>query len=459
MNISEARNLLKSKSISPLELVEECEKNWKNKEHDLNAVITPMFEKAKEVAKKAVFDESKPLSCIPYAVKDNICVKGERLTCGSRILGEYRSLFESTATSRLASAGAIAVCKTNMDEFAMGSSGEYSAFGPTHNPLDKKLVPGGSSSGSSAAVAAGYSIFSLGSDTGGSVRQPAAFCGLSAIRPTYGTVSRYGLVAFTSSIDQIGPMAKNSIDALTVLKAMRGLDEKDSTSVEWLPVELPEKPVIGIPKELFELDIDPEIMALLQECKKKLEGTGARFIEVSIPNLKHSVATYQLITPSECSANLSRFDGVRYGLQVEDPELGKQYKKTRSDGFGAEVKRRILIGTYALSEGFYDAYYLQACKMRAKIASELYSALSKANAILTPTTPTTAFEVGSIQDPLKMHACDLLTIPQGLAGIPAVTFPFGKDGKGRPIGMQLSGSAFSDDSLAMLAGKVEEVEQ
>lgn len=449
MTIVEALGKLRNKEISSRELFEECRKNWQEKDKELNAFITPLFDNFQEPGEGA-------LSGIPIAVKDNICQDGVRLTCGSKILGNYKSLFDATVVRKLKDAGAVLVGKTNLDEFAMGSSGEYSAFGPTRNPLDTSLVPGGSSSGSAACVAADMAFASLGSDTGGSVRQPAAFCGLVGLRPTYGTVSRYGLVAFASSVDQIGPIAKTVDDCELVYSVISGYDPKDSTSVQAQEFKFDmEQVTVGIPKELGELDIAPEIIANLEETKKKLESRGIKFKQISLPSIKYSIATYQLITPSECSSNLSRFDGVRYGLQKSEEDLGSQYKSTRSAGFGDEVKRRILIGTYALSEGYFDAFYLQACKMRRKIFDELMAAYGQVTAILTPTTPTTAFPLGSVQDPLKMYACDLLTIPQGLAGVPALSVPSGKDKFKRPIGMHISGPAFSEKMLFHLGRMIE----
>lgn len=458
MTIKEARVRLKRREISPLELVNICKTQFEENQ-DINAFITPMYDEALKDAEKLInFDDYKPLWGIPIAIKDNIAIKGVRLTCGSKILASYKSLFDATVIENLKKAGAIVVGKTNMDEFAMGSSGEYSAFGSTKNPLDRSLVPGGSSSGSAASVAAGMALGSLGSDTGGSVRQPAAFCGLVGIRPTYGTISRYGLVAFASSVDQIGPIGTSVEDTALLLNVIRSYDKNDSTSVEFLDSNVPKMNEIriGIPVELEELPIQNEIKTKLEEAKKILEQAGAKFVKISLPSLKYSISTYQLITPSECSANLARFDGVRYGLQVSSDNLSTQYKKTRSEGFGSEVTRRILVGTYALSEGFFDAFYLQACRMRAKISHELYETLSICHAILTPTTPTTAFTLGSVQDPLDMYACDMLTIPQGLAGIPAISVPFGKDSKGRPIGIQLSGAAFSENILIELGKILEE---
>lgn len=456
MKISELHELYKSKKTTPARVIEEHKNVFDSSEKNLNAFITPMFDQAIDKAKLVgEFDSSKPLWGVPVAVKDNIAVKGVRLTCGSKILGEYKSLFSATVIERLEQAGAIIVGKTNLDEFAMGSSGEYSAFGATKNPRNDKLVPGGSSSGSAASVAKGSAMVSLGSDTGGSVRQPAAFCGLVGVRPTYGTVSRYGLVAFCSSLDQIGPIAKNVEDARILLSVISGRDDHDSTSVEPKVFNKQTK-IIGIPKELSDLSIDKEILDNLEKTKKILESKGFTFKEISLPSMKFSVETYQIITPAECSANLSRFDGVRYGFVSRDESLDKQYSMTRSQGFGDEVRRRILIGTYALSEGFYDAFYIQATRMRAKISKELFDSFNLVSAILLPTTPTTAFELGSIQDPIKMHTCDLLTIPSALAGVPAVTVPSGNDSKNRPIGMQFVGPAFSESMLFDMASIVEE---
>jgi aspartyl-tRNA(Asn)/glutamyl-tRNA(Gln) amidotransferase subunit A len=452
MNISKAKQLFGNKALNKAELLEQCHNEFKTHEEELNAFITPMFENRKPEP-----PDGKPLSGIPIAIKDNIAIEDVRLTCGSKMLGDYKSLFSATAIKLLEESGAVFVGKTNLDEFAMGASGEYSAFGASKNPIDTTLVPGGSSSGSAVAVASGMALGALGSDTGGSVRQPASFCGLVGIRPTYGTVSRYGLVAFASSLDQIGTLANTVDDAMLLLKTIQKFDLMDSTSVENIskPITPIKSATIGIPKQLESLSIDPEIQNRMNETRKILEAKGAKFIEIDIPHLEHSVPTYQLIAPSECSANLSRFDGVRYGMSLQNDDLGKQYLETRTEGFGEEVRRRILVGTYALSEGFYDAYYIQACKMRAKISEELFKALEICDAILTPTTPTTAFPLGSIQDPLDMYACDILTIIQALAGVPAISVPAGKDSNGKPIGMQLTGSAFSEDTIAEYAKIIE----
>lgn len=455
MSIKGLHESYKSGQLTPMDAVNNCKNAFEKSEKILNSYITPLFDEAMTKAESLkTFDETKPLWGVPVAVKDNIAVKGRRLTCGSIILGNYESLFDATVTANLENAGAIIVGKTNMDEFAMGSSGEYSAFGATKNPLDPKLVPGGSSSGSAAAVVDGSAVVSLGSDTGGSVRQPAAFCGLVGVRPTYGTVSRYGLVAFSSSLDQIGPIGRTVDDAEILLNVIASCDSRDSTSVARKPYCARNK-IIGIPKELGELSIDPEILKNLEQTKALLESKGFLFVEISLPSMKYSVATYQLIAPAECSSNLSRFDGIRYGFSKKDDYLDTQYTKTRTEGFGAEVRRRILVGTYALSEGFYDAFYMQATRMRAKISKELFDAFATVSAILMPTTPTTAFEIGSIQDPMQMHACDLLTIPSGLVGLPAVSVPSGNDSKNRPIGMQFVGEAFSEHYLFDLARVVE----
>lgn len=431
------------------EILMQCRENYNKHEDTLNAFITDTYDRGNP--------KTGQLSGIPIAIKDNISIEGIRLTCGSRILGNYESLYSATAIEKLENEGALIVGKTNLDEFAMGASGEYSAFGISRNPIDTSLVPGGSSSGSAVAVASGMALGALGSDTGGSVRQPASFCGLVGVRPTYGTVSRYGLVAFASSLDQIGAIARTVDDAMLLLKVIRGYDTKDATSVRWKPIPFPsvDSITIGIPKQLIELSIHPEIMSKLEESRKALESKGAKVIDIEIPNLKHSVSTYQLIAPSECSANLSRFDGVRYGMSIADDHLDKQYQKTRTKGFGEEVRRRILVGTYALSEGFYDAFYIQACKMRAKISNELFNAFTACDAILTPTTPSTAFPIGSVMNPLDMYACDMLTIIQALAGVPAISVPAGNDSRGRPIGMQLTGPAFSDDGIADIAQVLE----
>jgi len=449
ITIKEAVQSISQNPSRQTDILEQCRDNYSNQEKTLNAFITETYDRKNE--------RTGQLKGIPIAIKDNIAVENIKLSCGSKMLGNYKSLYSADAVEKLENAGTLIIGKTNLDEFAMGASGEYSAFGVSRNPIDTSLVPGGSSSGSAVAVASGMALGALGSDTGGSVRQPASFCGLVGIRPTYGTVSRYGLVAFASSLDQIGTMAQTVDDASLLLKVIRGYDPKDATSVEWNPKPIPsvDSITIGIPKQLADLSIDPDIIANLDSSRKVLESSGAKFVDIEIPNLKHSVSTYQLIAPSECSANLSRFDSVRYGLCEKDDDLDRQYRKTRSKGFGEEVRRRILVGTYALSEGFYDAYYIQACRTRAKLSQELFDAFTSCDVILTPTTPTTAFPIGKVLDPLDMYACDMLTIIQALAGVPAISVPTGNDSQGKPIGMQLTGPAFSDDSIADIAKVLE----
>ncbi len=387
------------------------------------------------------------LAGLPVAVKDNILVKGEKATCGSKILEGFVSPYSATVVERLERAGAVIIGRTNMDEFAMGSSTENSAYGPTKNPADLERVPGGSSGGSAAAVAAGLVPVALGSDTGGSIRQPASFCGVYGLKPTYGTVSRYGLVAFASSLDQIGVFAKNQHDVKKVFRVICGFDEKDETSARFEAKDynevishIPGYPVIGVPKEFLNCSID---------VKKIFEKalSGKNVVEISLPHVEYAVAVYYIVAPSEASSNLARFDGVRYGKRIEGKDLISSYNKTRGAGFGEEVKRRIMIGTFALSSGYYDAYYLKAQKVRSLIAGDFRKAFEKVDYIVTPTTPTPAFKIGEITEPLSLYLQDVYTIPASLAGLPAISVPAGKTASGLPVGIQVIGKRFEDFRL------------
>ena len=401
-----------------------------------------------------------PLAGVPVALKDNLCTRGIPTTCGSRILEGYRPPYDAHVVERLRHAGAVFAGKTNCDEFAMGSSTENSAYFPTRNPWDLERVPGGSSGGSAATVAALEAPLSLGSDTGGSVRQPAAFCGVYGLKPTYGAVSRYGLVAFASSLDQIGPFARTARDTALLYNAICGVDRRDSTSrAEAKPVGLEdlERGVrglkLGIPRDLIVEGVDPEVRASLERVARTLEGEGAEVLDVALPHARYAIATYYLIAPAEASSNLARYDGVRYGFRDKSAgDLREMYAATRGKGFGREVRRRILLGTYALSAGYYDAYYLRAMKVRTLVRKDFSDALSRADAILLPTTPTPPFKLGEkVDDPLAMYLNDIFSIPASLAGAPALSVPAGLTRSGLPIGMQLVGRPFDEGTLLRIA--------
>jgi len=399
------------------------------------------------------------LAGVPVAVKDNICVRGMQTSCGSRILGPYRPPYNATAIERLMAAGAIVAGKTNCDEFAMGSSNENSAFGPVRNPWDTARVPGGSSGGSAAAVAAGIVPVALGSDTGGSVRQPAALCGVIGVKPTYGRVSRYGLVAFGSSLDQIGVLARNAVDAASVLQVIAGRDPHDATTAG-VPVpdyaaEL-KKDIsglrIGVSRALLGEGLDDEVRAAVEQAIESYREQGAEIVDIDLPHAKYAIAVYYIIATAEASSNLARFDGVRYGFRAEEaPALREMYRKTRDQGFGPEVKRRIMLGTYVLSAGYYDAYYLKAQKVRALIKQDFARAFEKCDAIATPTAPTPAFLFGEkTDDPLAMYLNDVYTVTANLAGIPGISVPCGLSASGLPMGLQLLGPYWSEATLFRL---------
>jgi aspartyl-tRNA(Asn)/glutamyl-tRNA(Gln) amidotransferase subunit A len=404
-----------------------------------------------------------PLDGIPIAVKDNMCTRGVETTCASQILAGYRPPYDATVVARLRAAGAVVTGKANLDEFAMGSSTENSAFGPTRNPWDTDRVPGGSSGGSAAAVAVGSALAALGSDTGGSIRQPAALCGVVGVKPTYGLVSRFGLVAFGSSLDQIGPFARTVEDAATVLAALIGHDPLDATS--WRgdypdPGRLLTAGVeglrVGVIKELSGEGYEPAVSAATRRTIDALESAGASVTEVSIPTCEVALSTYYLIAPAECSANLARFDGVRYGLRVDGATTEEMMAKTRAAGFGPEVTRRILLGTYALSAGYYDAFYGQAQKVRTVLQREFAAAYQQADVLVSPTSPTVAFELeAKTADPLAMYLSDICNIPANLAGHPAMSVPVGLDGDGLPIGFQIMAPAFGEPQMFQVAAEVE----
>ena len=403
-----------------------------------------------------------PLAGVPIALKDNMCTRGIPTTCSSKILDGWRPPYDATVVTKLREAGAIVIGKTNLDEFAMGSSTENSAFGPTRNPHDTTRVPGGSSGGSAAAVAAGFAAVSLGSDTGGSIRQPAALCGVVGVKPTYGAVSRYGLVAFASSLDQIGPFAHDVADAALVLEAISGHDEMDSTSIRQAPLDITRQLEMGVAGlrvgRITDLPegASPDVAARLEEAFDALRDAGAEIVDVEVPAFGYGLTAYYLIAPAEASSNLARYDGVRFGHRIEAPDTNAMYMATRTDGFGAEVKRRIMLGTYALSAGYYDAYYGRALKVRRRIAADFATAYERADVLLTPASPTVAFHLGDkTSDPMSMYLCDTYTIPSNLTGDPAMSVPFGTGDDGLPVGVQVLAPALEESRMFRTAAELE----
>ncbi len=470
MTFEDLRQKLKSGEVSSKELVQEKINRINELDPTLNSFLNVNTElalgKAEHIDKQiASGDHLPPLSGIPIAIKDNLCTKGIKTTCASKILGNFVPPYESTVTKKLLNAGAIMIGKTNMDEFAMGSSTETSAFGPTLNPWNITKVPGGSSGGSAASVAAGLCYGSLGSDTGGSIRQPASFCGVVGMKPTYGRVSRWGLIAFASSLDQVGPFANNVSDAAEILQVISGKDEYDSTTVD-IPVpnylETLSKSIKGMKIGLIDNCLDHDGLATdvkesVLSSASLLENLGAEIVNISCPRFNDGIATYYVIAPSEASANLARYDGVKYGFRSEDAQsLIEMTSKSRALGFGSEVKRRILIGTYALSAGYVDAYYKKAQQVRTLIRRDFDDAFKKVDVLLAPTAPTTAFGSGdNIDNPMAMYLSDLLTIPANLAGLPAISLPCGFDKTGLPIGLQLIGNVFDEGKLLQVANQFE----
>jgi aspartyl-tRNA(Asn)/glutamyl-tRNA(Gln) amidotransferase subunit A len=435
----------------------------------LNVTADRALEQAAQIdGKIAAGEEIGLLAGIPIGIKDNLCTRGVTTTCASKMLAHFVPPYESTVTQKLADAGMVMVGKTNMDEFAMGGSTETSAFQLTANPWDLDRVPGGSSGGSAAAVSAGECVVSLGSDTGGSIRQPASFCGIVGLKPTYGLVSRFGLVAFASSLDQIGPFSQTVEDTAILLGGIAGYDAQDATSLkvevpdytQFLTPDLKGKKV-GLIKETFGAGLDPEVEAATRAAVDQLQALGAEIIEISCPRFRYGIAAYYIIAPCEASANLARYDGVKYGTRVENAEnLMDMYVRTRSDNFGDEVKRRIMIGTYALSAGYYDAYYLQAQKVRTLIKQDFEAAFAQVDVLVSPTAPTTAFKIGeNTSDPLKMYLNDLMTIPINLAGLPGLSLPCGFDQAGLPIGLQIVGNVLREDQVLQTAFAYEQATQ
>ena len=472
LNIAELTAKLGRREVSARETMQACLDRIAQVDGTVHAFIShdpadalAQADAADQLLAAGVTHAQKPLLGVPIAVKDVLAVKNQPLNCGSKILGRFISPYDATAVEKLKSAGAIVFGRLNMDEFAMGSSTENSAFGVTRNPWDTQRIPGGSSGGAAAAIAAGEAAAALGSDTGGSIRQPAALCGCVGLKPTYGRVSRYGLVAFASSLDQIGPFTRTVRDAGIVLGAISGHDPRDSTSV---PQPVPDYTAalngdirglkLGLPKEYLAGGVDPQVMAAVDAAIQQLGKLGAEFVEISLPHTAYGVSVYYIIATAEASANLARFDGIRYGARVDGADPIELYCRTRGAGFGAEVKRRIILGTYVLSSGYYDAYYLRAQKVRTLIRNDFLRAFEKVDAIVTPTSPTAAFRIGEkSDDPLQMYLSDIFTISCNLAGICGISVPCGFTRNPKlPIGLQLLGRPFGEETVLRIAHAYEQ---
>ena len=461
LTVHEIQEKLKSKELTITQITKAYVENIENKEKDVQAFITPLKEEAlkqaEEIQKKVENEEiTNSLAGIPIGIKDNICTKGLKTTCASKMLENFVAPYDATVMEKINNENMINLGKLNMDEFAMGASTEYSYFQKTRNPWDLNRVPGGSSGGSAAAVAANMVPWALGSDTGGSIRQPASFCGVVGLKPTYGLVSRYGLVAFASSLDQIGPITKDVQDAAILLNVIAGHDEKDTTSVKKEKVDYTKALKndvkglkIGIPKEYFGEGINAEVKQSLEKAIETYKKLGATVEEFSLNIADYALATYYIIACAEASSNLGRFDGIRYGYRAENYEnLKELYRKSRSEGFGPEVKRRIILGTYVLSSGYYDAYYKKAQQVRTLVKEEFDKAFEKYDVLLTPTAPTVAFEIGTrSNNPLEMYLADICTVSVNIAGLPAISIPCGIDSQGMPIGMQLIGNKFQEETI------------
>ena len=479
LTINEAHQQLLAREISAVELTQDCLERIRRVEDGVKSFLSITADQALEQAKHAdqqiASGQAAPLTGVPVQIKDVISTRGVNTTCGSRMLQDYVPIYNATVMDKIERQGAVMVGKGNMDEFAMGSSTENSAFHPTHNPWDLTRVPGGSSGGGAACVAAQQAIYALGSDTGGSVRQPASLCGVVGMKPTYGLISRYGLVAFASSLDQIGPITRDVRDCALVLSAITGHDPKDSTSLPRQPQDYTlaleqgqtSSPLaqsggngrlrLGVPEEYFVEGMEPGVRGAVQAAIKSLEGLGATIEPVSLPTTEYALACYYIIAPSECSANLSRYDGVKYGYSFQGTsDVWEAMEKTRQFGFGPEVKRRIMLGTYALSSGYYDAYYLKAQQVRTLIRQDFARVFEKVDALVTPTSPVTAFPLGDkTKDPVQMYLIDVCTLPINIAGLPSISVPCGFS-EGLPVGMQLIGPHLSESTLLRVAHAYEQ---
>jgi aspartyl-tRNA(Asn)/glutamyl-tRNA(Gln) amidotransferase subunit A len=472
LTIDSARELVARKQSTATALAEAYYSCIAAEDEKIGAFLTLSRERA--LAKAAEIDRLAdrgdplpPLAGVPVAMKDVLMMRGVRTTAASKILDNFIAPYDCTAVARMEAAGAVVLGKANCDEFAMGSSNENSGYKPVHNPRDLTRVPGGSSGGSAAAVAAGMAVAALGSDTGGSIRQPAAFCGVVGLLPTYGRVSRYGLIAFGSSLDHIGPLTKTVKDAATILQIIAGRDPLDSTSAD-VPVDdyvgAVGRPVkglkIGIPEEYFGEGLDPEIRAAIERVLERLQGAGCETVRLSLPHTKYAVPTYYLVATAEASSNLARFDGVRYGHRARAAQsLSEMYRRSRNEGFGTEVKRRIMLGTYALSAGYYDAYYLKAQQVRTLLARDFQQAFARVDAIVTPVTPTPAFRLGEkTADPVEMYLSDIFTVTANLVGVPGISVPCGVNREGLPIGVQIMARHFDESTMLRIAHAVEETQ-
>jgi len=472
LTITECSQLLAKGELTSTELTEAFIKQAKELNPKINAFITLLEEdavlSAKEADKALRNGIKKELLGVPLAIKDNICTKGVKTTCASKILHNFIPPYDATVVEKLKAEGVVVLGKTNMDEFAMGSSNETSFFGPVRNPHDIERIPGGSSGGSAACVAASMSPAALGSDTGGSIRQPASLCGVIGVKPTYGRVSRYGLIAFGSSLDQIGPITKCVKDAALILEKIAGRDERDSTSLkaavpaysQLLSKDIKDL-VLGVPKEYFVEGMDNEVSAKIKEAIEILKSLGAKIKEISLPHSAYGIAVYYLIATAEASSNLARFDGVKYGFRAENvKDLREMYIKTKKEGFGEEVKRRIMLGTFSLASGYYDAYYKKASKVRTLIKKDFEEAFKEVNAIVCPTSPETAFKLGEkSDDPIKMYLSDIFTININLAGVPAISVPCGVDSKKLPIGLQIIGNYLDEQTILNVAYAFEQAKK
>lgn len=455
LTIKDVQDLVKKKEVLPVELLRQFLNLIKKEDQNLHAYLSLNEEKLGDLPAGELYG-------VPLAVKDNICVEGTMTTAGSKILKNHLAVYDATVIKKLKKAGAMFLGKTNLDEFGMGSSTENSAFGSTKNPHDHSRVPGGSSGGSAAAVAAGLAVAALGSDTGGSIRQPASFCGVVGLKPTYGQVSRYGLIALASSLDQIGPITKNVYDAALLMNILSGKDAMDSTTIKQVEHDFTaqlDKPIKGLkivmPREYFGEGLDSEVNNVIERAVTKLESLGAHVDQVNLPHSPYALETYYIIMSSEASANLARFDGIRYGFSKTGENILDTYLKSRSEGFGDEPRRRIILGTYVLSAGYYDAYYLRAQKVRTLIQQDFEKVFEKFDVIVGPTTPTTAFKIGEKEDPLSMYLSDIYTVSVNLAGLPAISIPAGKI-NGLPVGLQIIGPKFAEDKILQVAHNFEQ---
>jgi len=452
---------MKKGELTSVELVSTCLQNIKEKNKELN-IFLEVFDDALDQAKKA--DETiksgkgTKLTGIPIAIKDNMLITGKKTSSASKMLENYVATYDAFVIKKLKGDGAVLIGRTNMDEFAMGSSTENSAYGPVRNPIDPSRVPGGSSGGSAAAVAANMALGALGSDTGSSIRQPASLCGVVGMKPTYSAVSRSGIMAMASSLDQVGSIAKTSEDAKIIFNCISGKDEMDSTSVNFLDFKVtPNKKIIGVPRDFLKEGVDPEVLHNFEKSLEKLKKVGYQIKDIVMPHLQYSLPVYYIIMPAEVSTNLARLDGMRYGLRKDGDNVFDTFKKSRSAGFGPETRRRMILGAYVLSHGYYDAYYNKARKLRRAIENEFKKIFEDVDFVVTPTAPTPAFKFGEKKDPLAMYLCDIFTTPANIAGLPAISIPSGFSSSGLPFGFQFNGPLFSDDSLFKIGKKFEEI--